>query len=417
MGGVRQKFGLLGEKLSHSYSPQIHSMLGDYEYKLYEVSPLELDPFLRERDFDGINVTIPYKKTVIPYCGALSQAARETGCANVLLRRPDGSLFGHNTDVSGLMYLLEKTRYDFSARKTVVLGSGGASAAALAALRRLNARDVTVISRTGEDNYKNLERHRDAGWIINATPVGMYPETGVSPIPNLDAFESLAGVTDLIYNPYRTELLQRAKEAGACAQNGLAMLVAQAKESAEHFTDGRIPDPKIEEITLTIARQSLNVVLIGMPGCGKTSVGASIAEMTGRDFIDADELIVKRTGRTAERIILDDGEEVFRKLESGILREICKKSGTVIATGGGAVTRPENYRVIRQNGVVFHLRMDVSRLPVTGRPLSARAGAGVLAKERMPLYESWSDFEASNDGIEHTAKHICGVFMNAEINV
>jgi len=408
---VNRRFGLLGEKLSHSFSPQIHAELGDYEYRLFEKKPEEIEGFLRSGDFDGLNVTIPYKKTVIPFCADLSETARLTGSVNTIVRGIDGALSGHNTDFFGVSYLMSKAKMNPADGKTLVLGSGGSSLTVQAVLKSQNSPEVIVISRTGENNYENLEKHRDAKWIINTTPVGMYPNSGVSPIPDLKIFNECQGIIDLIYNPARTELLAQAQDAGIPAFNGLIMLVAQAKKAAEYFTDTVIADKEIERINSKIARQSLNIVLIGMPGCGKTSVGTVLAKKMKREFIDTDKLITQAAGRPIPEIFADNsggtsGEEKFRALETNVLRDVCKQSGKVIATGGGVVTREENRHIIRQNGIVVYRERDISLLSVKGRPVSQRDGIEALAASRLPLYRSWSDYTAQGNNIDQTAEDI-----------
>jgi shikimate dehydrogenase len=398
--------GLLGEKLSHSFSPQIHAELSAYEYRLYEKKPEEVESFLRYGGFDGLNVTIPYKKTVIPFCEELSGTARLTGSVNTIIRRADGSLYGHTSDFFGFSYLLDKAEVNPVDGKTLVLGSGGSSLIVQAVLRDKGAKEIIVISRTGSDNYENLEKHRDAKWLINTTPVGMYPNSGISPIPDLGIFSGCKGVVDLIYNPSRTELIQQAQETGIMAINGLAMLVAQAKNSSELFMDTKIPDDVIDRITAKIEYQYRNIVLIGMPGCGKTSIGTFLAKKTGREFVDIDEYIAKTAGKSVPNIIIEDGEDAFRTKETHALQTICKENGLVIATGGGVVTRHENRRIIRQNGIVIFLYRDIAKLPVTGRPLSQRDGIESLAAVRLPLYKQWSDKAVTVHGIEETSADI-----------
>jgi len=410
---LKRSFGLLGEKLSHSFSPQIHGELGAYEYRLYEKKPEEIEDFLRNGDFDGLNVTIPYKKTVIPFCAELSETARLTGSVNTIIRGKDGKLCGHNTDFFGISYLMNKAKMNPAEGKTLVFGSGGSSVTVQAVLRSQNSRETAVISRTGGDNYQNLEKHRNAKWLINTTPVGMYPNNGVSVIPDLKIFSECQGVIDLIYNPACTELLAQAQDAGIPAFNGLVMLVAQAKKAAEYFTDTEIADDEIERIVSKIARQSLNVILIGMPGCGKTSVGTALAKRMGREFIDTDKLITQAAGKPIPEIFADDGEERFRALETVILRDVCRQSGKVIATGGGVVTREENRHIIRQNGIVVFRERELSLLPVKDRPVSQRDGIEALAASRLPLYRKWSDYTAQGNDIEQTAADIQEMFESA----
>jgi shikimate dehydrogenase len=365
-----------------------------------------VESFLRHGEIDGLNVTIPYKKTVIPFCAELSQTAKLTGSVNTIIRRADGSLYGHTSDFLGFSSLLEKADVNPKNGKTLVLGSGGSSLIVQAVLRDRGAKEIVVVARTGSDNYENLERHRDAKWLINTTPVGMYPNNGVSPIPDLSIFNNCKGVVDLIYNPSRTELIQQAQKAGIMAINGLAMLTAQAKNSAELFMNTKIPDDVIERITAKIECLYRNIVLIGMPGCGKTSIGTFLAKKTGREFVDIDECIAKIAGKSVPNIIMEDGEDAFRAKETAALKTICKENGFVIATGGGVVTRHENRRIIRQNGVVIFLNRDIAQLPTAGRPLSQRDGVESLAAVRLPLYKQWSDKVVTVHGIEETSADI-----------
>ena len=408
--------GLLGERLSHSFSPLVHAELGDYEYRLYEKKPEELETFLSALrrgtfngfdGFDGLNVTIPYKKAVMPFCDGLSETARSIGSVNTLTRLADGSLYGDNTDCFGFAYLLKKTGADPAAGKTIILGSGGSSLMAREVLRDMGAKEAVVISRHGDDNYENISKHRDAAIIVNTTPVGMYPDNGASPLADLGIFQECQAVIDLIYNPARTELLAQAEERGISCAGGLAMLVAQAKRSAELFTRTPIPDEQIETIVSKIARLTRNIVLIGMPGCGKTSIGAALAEKMGREFADTDEWVVQTAGKSIPAIFSEDGEDVFRRLENEALQTLCKRSGLVVATGGGIVKRPENRRVIRQNGVIVFLDRDAAQLPTSGRPLSEREGVEALAAARLPLYTQWSEYRIPVRGIEKTAADIC----------
>jgi shikimate dehydrogenase len=398
--------GLLGEKLSHSFSPQIHAEFGSYEYRLFEKKLAELEDFLTYGDFDGLNVTIPYKKAVIPFCGNLSETARLIGSVNTIIRQPDGSLYGDNTDFFGFSYLLEKAGINSGQGKTLVLGSGGSSVTVQAVLRHRGAEEIIVVSRTGIDNYENLEKHRNAKWLINTTPVGMYPNNGISPITDLGIFSGCQGLADLIYNPARTELMALAEESDIPAFNGLTMLVAQAKKSAELFLSANIPDEEIERITAKIAGLSLNIVLIGMPGCGKTSIGKVLAKKLGRNFVDTDEVITKNAGKPIQSIFAEDGEDAFRTLEHYALQTACKESGLVIATGGGVVTRSVNRRVISQNSVVIFLDREISQLPTSGRPLSQRDGIESLAAIRLPLYIQWSDYIVKVCGVEETVAEI-----------
>ncbi len=393
--------GLLGRKLGHSYSPQIHGLLGSYDYKLFEKEPEEVGDFLKNGDFTGLNVTIPYKKDVIPYLSQLSPVAKRLGAVNTIVRRQDGSLIGHNTDYFGFRYLVERSGLTVRGKKVLVLGSGGASNTAVAVLQELGAQ-VVIISRSGENNYHNLHLHHDASVIVNTTPVGMYPNTGISPI-DLDLFPQLEGVLDAIYNPARTQILLDAEKRGLVAMNGLWMLVAQAKESAEWFTGSVIDQGKIPEIHACLRRQMENIILIGMPGCGKSTIGRLLAQRTGKKFVDADEALEARLGRKITDIIPQDGETVFRQMESDTLAELGKQSGLVIATGGGCVTRERNYPLLHQNGTILWLTRQLHKLPTEGRPLSQPGKLQEMFAQRQSLYRQFADAEISNDGpVEET---------------
>lgn len=389
------KCGLLGRKLGHSYSPQIHAHLGNYSYELFEKEPEEIEDFLKNGDFTGINVTIPYKKTVISLLDELSPVAWKMGAVNTIVRRPDGTLFGHNTDYYGFSSMVKHSGLLVAGKKVLVLGSGGASNTTVEVLKELGAQ-VIVISRTGENNYTNLSVHADASVIVNATPVGMYPNTGISPV-NLDIFPQLEGVLDLIYNPAHTQLLLDAENRGIVAMNGLLMLVAQAKEAAEYFTGTAVSDDVISEIHRILCCQMQNVILIGMPGCGKSTIGQLLSEKTGKTFVDADAEIVRLAGKTIPKIFAEDGEEIFRQWETRALDALGKQSGLVIATGGGCVTRERNYPLLHQNGTIIWLKRDLNQLPTDGRPLSQANKLQDMYKVRKPMYESFADICADND--------------------
>lgn len=387
--------GLLGKKLGHSYSPQIHSYLGEYSYDLFEKMPEELEEFLKNGDFTGLNVTMPYKKDVIPFLDELSDRARTLGAVNTIVRRHDGRLIGHNTDYFGFQSMLSKSGLQVADKKVLVLGSGGASVTAVNVLQEQGA-NVIVISRGGENNYENLHQHADAYAIVNATPVGMYPNVGVSPV-NLDLFPNIKGVLDIVYNPARTQLLLDAQKRGLIAQNGLWMLVAQAKESSEWFQNRQIDDLVIAKIHAALRRQMENIVLIGMPGCGKSTIGRTIAAHLNKEFVDADKLITKEAECPIPEIFAKSGEEGFRRIETQIIKEIGKESGLVIATGGGCVTRSENYPLLHQNGNIYWIQRDLNLLPTDGRPLSQSGKLEEMYKVRKPLYASFADHIVVND--------------------
>jgi len=388
-----QRFGLLGKSLKHSYSPMIHAEFGDYEYKLYEKAPEELDEFFAISDFDGLNVTIPYKKTVLKYCDDLSDTAKIAGCVNTIIKKDDNRLYGDNTDGFGFLYLLNKTKIDVTKGKILVLGSGGSSQTVQTVLKNEKAKEIVIISRSGADNYSNINKHNDAILIVNTTPVGMYPDNGDTPIEDLSIFKNCRAVIDLIYNPAITELMLQAEKLDIPSYNGLSMLVAQAKRSAELFTRSNIPDDAIEKVSKHIENQTQNIILIGMPGCGKTTTGKELAKNLGRTFADIDEIITERTGKTPADIITKDGEKLFRIIETDILAETCKKSSRIIATGGGVVTKSQNKDIMRQNGILVYLERNLNELPTSDRPLSQQKGLKALAAERIPLYENWCDLK------------------------
>jgi shikimate dehydrogenase len=403
------RFGLVGGKLGHSFSGEIHRLIGEfsgekYDYTLYEIEPEKVEDFMKNTDLDGFNVTIPYKETVIPFCTKLSEKAAFTCSVNTVLVRRNGDFQGENTDFLGFSRLLEGYTGIFREKKGLILGSGGSSRTVQAVLSDKKIPYV-VISRSGEDNYQNLHKHRDAALIVNTTPVGMYPNNGESPV-DLSLFPNCRLVIDLIYNPARTALLLQAEELGIPARNGLLMLAEQGVRAAELFLGKSLPDGLADRIAGEISRRTLNIVLVGMPGCGKTTVGRHLSALTGRAFADTDELICAKFGKNPAEIIASEGEAAFRGKESGVLREISKESGMVISTGGGVVTLPENRALIRQNGVCIYLEKDISKLALSGRPLSLAKGVEALFGEREPLYRLWSDCTYANEDSLATAKKI-----------
>lgn len=389
------KCGLLGRVLSHSYSPQIHARLGDYPYELFEKKPEEIEDFLKFGDFTGINVTVPYKKDVIPYLDELTPIAQKLGAVNTIVQR-DGKLIGHNTDYFGFKAMVEASGLKMSGRKALVLGSGGASNTAVAVLEELGAR-VIVVSRSSVNHYGNLHLHKDAALLVNTTPVGMFPNTGACMV-DLDILPHLEGVLDVIYNPARTKLLLEAEHRGLVTMNGLLMLVAQAKEAAEWFTDSHIDDTVIGKIHGTLRRQMENIVLIGMPGCGKSTIGRMLAAQLGKEFVDADVLTEKIAGMPIPEIFSKFGEDTFRKHETTALYSLGMQSGLVIATGGGCVTKERNYPLLHQNGTIFWLKRDIASLPTDGRPLSQQNPLEKMYRIRKPLYEAFADHEIDNNG-------------------
>ncbi len=402
------KCGLLGRKLGHSYSPQIHAYLGPYSFDLFEKEPEALEAFIKYGDFTGINVTMPYKKDVIPFLDELSPVARKLGCVNTIVRRNDGTLFGHNTDYFGFLSLVQRSGFCVSEKKVLVLGSGGASNTAVKALESLGAQ-VVVISRSGENHYGNLHLHQDAAVIVNTTPVGMYPKTGESPL-DLQQFPKLEGVLDVVYNPAKTQLLLDAEAIGLPHENGLWMLVAQAKEAAEYFGGKPIPDSKIETIYQKLSAQMQNIVLIGMPGCGKSTIASLLSQTLNRVVVDADTEIEKLAGKTIPEIFAEDGEAAFRNFETQVLAEFGKQSQLIIATGGGCVTKQRNYPLLHQNGNIFWLNRSLDLLSTEGRPLSQAAKLEDMFAIRKPMYEAFADHMVDNNGsYEDTVKQIISI--------
>lgn len=405
--------GLLGEKLGHSYSPQIHKDLGGYPYHLFEKTPEELEGFLLSGAFTGINVTIPYKKSVIPYLTELSPMAARLGAVNTIVRREDGSLIGHNTDYFGLKMLITQSCISLNGKKVLVLGSGGASNTAVAVVSDLGGNPV-VISRSGPDHYGNLHLHQDASVIINTTPVGMYPKVGVSPI-DLTLFHALEGAFDLIFNPARTKLLLDAMKLGIPAFNGLLMLVAQAWESAQWFTGKAIDSQCITDIYRRLRLQTENIILIGMPGCGKSTIACALAERTSRSVMDSDAEIVKEHQMSIPEIFASYGEETFRQMEAAVLERLGKSSGLIIATGGGCVTRSENAPALQQNGRIYWIKRKLDDLPTEGRPLSMIHSAQELYSKRQPMYEAFADYIIENNAsVEDAVERILTQWENIE---
>ncbi len=390
------EYGLLGERLGHSFSPQIHRDLAGYDYQLLPTPPEAVEDLFARRAFQGLNVTIPYKRTVMPLCDEIDPRAAAIGAVNTVVNR-NGRLTGYNTDIDGFLYMARRAGVDMTGKKVVILGSGGTSRTARAAAGELGVREIITVSRHGEDNYQNLSRHADAQVLVNTTPVGMYPNWGQSPV-SLESFPALEGVLDVVYNPLRTALLLQAEERGLPCSCGLPMLVAQAKRAAELFTGQNIGDSRTEAVLHGLRRQLTSIVLIGMPGCGKTTVGRALAEKLGRTFVDLDEEIVRRAGTSIPEIFAREGEAGFRERESALVREFGERTGLVVSTGGGVVTRRENYIPLKQNGLLLHLRRDPAALPTDGRPLSQATAPEELWRRRAPLYAAFADGEIDNNG-------------------
>ncbi len=403
-------YGLLGRKLGHSWSVPIHKALGCNGYRLIELEPDELAPFLAKKNIGGLNVTIPYKRDVMACCDVIDEGAQSIGSVNTLVRKPDGKLYGYNTDINGFLYMAARAGISFDGKKVVVLGSGGASLTAQAAARQRGAREVVVVSRTGSNNYGNLERHDDTDILVNATPVGMWPDLGSQPI-DLKRLPNLEAVLDLIYNPTRTDLLLQAEKMGLRRAGGLSMLVNQAVAAEERFFERSIPESETERILDDLQRDRTNLVLVGMPGCGKTTVGMELSRITRRPFIDLDDEIARLAGKSIPEIFRKHGEPAFRALERKVLAQACDKNGQIIATGGGAVLRKDNRVVMRRTGRVYFIRRDLDQLAVIGRPLSVKGTMKEMYHFRLPLYTEVSDISVDNNELpEETARKIWGDF-------
>ena len=394
-------YGLLGRTLGHSFSPEIHRMLGQwsepYDYQIFQVEPEDLRAFLYSGCWNGLNVTIPYKREVMKYCDEISPEAERIGAVNTLVRR-GGKIFGYNTDYFGFRKLAEESGVRINGEKCVVLGSGGASKTVVTVLEDLGASQVVVASRGGKYgcDYSQLKDHYDAAILVNTTPVGMYPETGKSAVYPGN-FIGLKHVFDLIYNPLRTSLLCQAKRAAMGTTDGLLMLVAQAKASSQLFLGGEIDDEAVYQIEKQIRKEKENIVLIGMPGSGKSTVGQALAGKTGKEFIDTDSLIVEKAGKSIPDIFREEGEEAFRLLEMEVIETLRHKTGAVIACGGGVVMREENYYALAENGRLIFLNRPIDLLPTEGRPVSQSVPLNRLYAARLPLYRSWCDEEVNAD--------------------
>jgi len=402
------EYGLIGAKLGHSYSKIIHEAVCGYSYELHPLpTEEEAHAFMQAKAFKAINVTIPYKKLVIPYCDEVEPRAAAIGAVNTVVNR-DGKLYGYNTDYTGFAYLARCHGVKFAGAVVLVLGTGGTHNTVTAVCQDAGAKQVLTASRTGKDGaltYEKAQQHPEINIIINTTPAGMYPNNG-SCLLDLHAFPKLEAVLDCVYNPFRTELLLRAEELGVPAYCGFEMLVAQAVYAAEHFTGQKLPEAVIADTHRKLKRDLSNVAIIGMPGCGKSTIGRALAKTLGKTYVDLDEVIEKNTGMPIPDIFAREGEASFRKYESQAVAEISKQTRQVIACGGGVIKTPGNARALRQNGPVLWVQRPVERLATGGRPLST--GLDALRKmeaERMPLYRAASDAAVDNTGrLENTVE-------------
>ena len=390
------RYGLIGAKLSHSYSKPIHEMLGNPAYEYFELTPEGLREFMLAKDFCAVNVTIPYKIDVMEYCDFISDEAQEIGCVNTIVNR-NGVLYGYNTDAYGLEYVARRAGIALKDKKIIILGSGGTSRTAKAVAKKCGCASLAVISRTGEDNYTNLDRHADAEVLINTTPVGMYPNMDCAAV-SLDIFPRLEGVIDVIYNPSQTDLLFDARDRGIPYSNGLWMLVAQAKRAHELFFDTVVDDGIIEDITERLALGMKSIVLVGMPGAGKSTLGRLIAKELGLDFVDTDEIVAQMAGMSIPELIASKGEAHFRDVEAAAVRHAAHLPPCVIATGGGAIIRRENRRLLGRNATVILLDRPDESLATEGRPLSKDVETvRRLREQRRGFYEAVKDVRIEVD--------------------
>ena len=399
-------YGLCGRTLKHSYSAIIHKYLGNDDYKLLSLETDELYELFESRIFKALNVTIPYKLDALKLCDVVSDETKAIGSVNTVVNK-DGVLYGHNTDYFGFVYMLKRAGISLKGKKVVILGSGGTSLTATAVCKGEGASEFVVVSRKGEVNYNNIHLHADADILINTTPVGMYPDNGRTPV-DISIFKNLSGVVDVIYNPINTELVKQARKRNIPATTGLPMLVAQAVRAHEYFFDTKLSDKVIEDVYYKCLMKTLNVVFVGMPGCGKTSVGKAYASLVGRSFLDTD-IFVEQQGMSIPDIFEKYGEEAFRDKESEAVRMLSSMSEKVIATGGGAVKRQKNVENMKQNGVVVYLKRDLDKLSTDGRPLSQGGKEKIvqLYEERHSLYEAAADvIIETHEDVDECAKRL-----------
>lgn len=389
-----KKYGCIGKKLGHSFSKDIHAKLADYKYELIELNEEEIDSFFKQKDFAAINVTIPYKQTVIPYLDSISEIANKIGAVNTIVNK-DGKLLGYNTDYYGMKALIEKTGIDFQNKKILILGTGGTSKTAQIVAQDLGANQILTVSRRESLEFITYDQakknHSDANIIINTTPSGMFPDCESKPI-DISYFPQLEGVIDAIYNPLCSNLILDAKEKGLKAEGGLYMLVMQAVVAVEKFLDTKIQKKIVDQVFTSVLSAKQNIVLTGMPGSGKSTIG-KLLKIPNFTFVDTDEEIEKQCGCSIKDLIQTKGEEYFRNLESNVIKEISAKNCQIISTGGGAILREENVTNLKKNGKIFYINANLSRLCATqDRPLSdTKEKLTKLYEERIQTYLSTAD--------------------------
>lgn len=409
------KYGLIGEHLTHSFSKVIHEQIGDYVYEIKEIEPQNVDAFMRARDFCAINVTIPYKETVIPYLDYIDPSAKKIGAVNTVVNK-NGKLYGYNTDYFGMMALVSKIGLDIKDKKVLVIGTGGTSKTATAVINDLGAKEIIYVSNievAGALSYDEVYKsHTDAQIIFNTSPVGMYPKNGGIPI-DIAKFELLEGILDVVYNPIRTNLVIKAQNKGLLAQGGLYMLGAQAVYAYEYFMDTRVDKSICDTVYNTVLKQKDNIILTGMPSSGKTTIGKILASKTGKTFVDTDDEIVKKIGMDIPSYFAKYGEKAFRDIESEVIKEVSVNNNQIIATGGGAILKEENITYLKQNGNIYFLNRDLEKLiPTSNRPLSSDIDA--LKKrydERYPIYTKTADIIINGNGTPNeVANYVYGEY-------
>lgn len=404
------KYGLIGEHLSHSFSKEIHNKLGNNEYEIHEVSKDKLDSFLNEKDFLGINVTIPYKQSVIPYLDYIDDAAKRIGAVNTIINK-DSKLYGYNTDFYGLKNLIELNNIEISNSNVYILGTGATSKTAHAVCDYLKAKNITHVSTKPNNiniSYDELYLKDDVEIIINTTFIGMYPNND-DQIVDLSKFNKLKGVVDVIYNPLQTKLISQAKALNIKCGGGLLMLVSQAIYAHEYFFDTKVDKEKLLSIYNSVLKNKENIVLIGMPTCGKTTIANKLKDILNRELFDADEYLVNKYNREIPDIFKSDGEEVFRQFESEVIKELSSKNGVIISTGGGCILNPINIERLKQNGIIYFIDRDLDLLvPTNDRPTASSKEAIVKRyNERIDLYRKYCDVHINNSGtIENTINQI-----------
>lgn len=408
----QKKFCLIGRNLVYSFSKDIHGAFASYQYDLVNLEPNALKDFFAKKEFAGCNVTIPYKRDVYALCKDVSDCAKKIGCVNTVVLQKDGTLYGDNTDYYGFAYMAERAGITFAGKKVLVFGSGATSGTVCAVVRDFGG-DVTVISRSGQNRYTDIARFTDAQILINTTPVGTYPDTE-NQIADIAQFTQCEGVLDVVYNPLESRFVQQAKSLGIKCSCGLAMLVAQAKRAAELFTGTKIDDSVTEQVINKIKRSKQNIILIGMPGSGKSTIAKALASKLQKPLVDIDGEIEKIENMTIPQIFAKKGEAYFRAKECAVIADVAKKSSTIIATGGGSVLNARNQRNFRQNGFVVFLTRPLDCLDTSGRPLSSGDGAvQKLYAERLPYYKALADVSVANDAsVEDATQKIIDAWQN-----